>query len=900
VTRQTNPLPNDTEPIRRWLNGLFIGLPVVGFLILALLFIWQTVTGADSAAIVPVNLHSVLLADYSVDPNPTRLPSVRLNIIWDTIQDREPGATNLDERQATVLDSLLTPVPTVTPSLSSCEGVHFIYASQDTWVDSAAPGMTHGTGTNLQLGRNGENIKQLLLYFPIFESLPPNTLIHSARLEMDVSQVNGTLPAGALAFFGLSAPFGELDADWTAQPQFNAEYQTPELAFGSIHLWDVTEIVRDWMIGRYKNNGLVIAPQAGGDFEVVYYSREIVTEAIQSPDNAQGIPVGPRLVINCGGTLPQAVAMAIHTPTPTAKPEKPSSSPEDPDPESATSPTPVLLEATIPVVPSATFSPASPPNETPTTAPPQTPLPTLTPNPTLPPVPGSPTPSPPPPPPPSPSPPPPDGGDGDGGGGGDPPLPKADLGLSKSASVDPVVAGTRLTYTLKVMNNGPDTVTNVRLIDTIPQGVDLVSVTPSQGPGCTGTESVSCNLGRLVPGKAGSVSLIVDVNPDMSRVLSNAATVTADQTDPIPANNSARTVTRVISETDLVIDKDDMFDPVVAGENLTYTIKVFNGGPSNATGVIITDVLPATTSFLTASSGCNHLGGVVTCSVGNLAVGTSQPFTLAVNTDASIGNGAIITNTGFVTGQQFDPDLTNNLVTEPTSINEVADLAITKTDTPDPVVAGETLSYSLAISNNGPSDAGGITITDTLPTGVSFASASPGCSQSAGVVTCTLAGLSSGANLARTIVVTVNSATTGLLSNSVEISGNQFDPDSSNNSDLITTTVNAVADLQVSKTDTPDPVVAGETLSYSLAISNNGPSDAGGITITDTLPTGVSFASASPGCSESAGVVTCTLAGLSSGANLARTIVVTVNSATTGLLSNSVEIQRQSVRPGQQ
>jgi uncharacterized repeat protein (TIGR01451 family) len=377
-----------------------------------------------------------------------------------------------------------------------------------------------------------------------------------------------------------------------------------------------------------------------------------------------------------------------------------------------------------------------------------------------------------------------------------------------------------------------------------------------------------------------------------------ASRFSGNQFDPDSSNNSDTITTTVQTEADLQVSKTDTPDPVVAGETLSYSLAISNNGPSDAGGITITDTLPTGVSFASASPGCSESAGLVTCTLAGLSSGANLARTIVVTVNSATTG--LLSNSVEISGNQFDPDSSNNSDTITTTVQTEADLQVSKSDTPDPVVAGETLSYSLAISNNGPSNAGGITITDTLPTGVSFASASPGCSQSAGVVTCTLAGLSSGANLARTIVVTVNSATTAILTNNVEIRGNQFDPDSSNNSDLITTTVNAVADLQVSKTDTPDPVVAGETLSYSLAISNNGPSDAGGITITDTLPTGVSFASASPGCSQSAGVVTCTLAGLSSGANLARTIVVTVNSATTGLLSNSVEIQRQSVRPGQQ
>ncbi|MBI3459898.1 DUF11 domain-containing protein, partial [Candidatus Acetothermia bacterium] len=79
----------------------------------------------------------------------------------------------------------------------------------------------------------------------------------------------------------------------------------------------------------------------------------------------------------------------------------------------------------------------------------------------------------------------------------------------------------------------------------------------------------------------------------------------------------------------------------------------------------------------------------------------------------------------------------------------LTDLAVTKTDSPDPVIAGNNLTYTLTVTNNGPDNAGGVTVTDTLPGGVTFISAVPSqgsCSQSAGVVTCSLGTMANAAS----------------------------------------------------------------------------------------------------------------------------------------------------------
>jgi uncharacterized repeat protein (TIGR01451 family) len=116
-----------------------------------------------------------------------------------------------------------------------------------------------------------------------------------------------------------------------------------------------------------------------------------------------------------------------------------------------------------------------------------------------------------------------------------------------------------------------------------------------------------------------------------------------------------------------------------------------------------------------------------------------------------------------------------------------ADLSVTKTDDPDPVTAGSNLTYTVTVTNNGPDAATGVTLTDTLPTGVTFVSATSPCTQVSGVVTCDLGSLASGADATVEIVVTPTEA--GEISNGVAVTGNESDPDTANNSAEAVTTV---------------------------------------------------------------------------------------------------------------
>jgi uncharacterized repeat protein (TIGR01451 family) len=121
-----------------------------------------------------------------------------------------------------------------------------------------------------------------------------------------------------------------------------------------------------------------------------------------------------------------------------------------------------------------------------------------------------------------------------------------------------------------------------------------------------------------------------------------------------------------------------------------------------------------------------------------------------------------------------------------------ADLEVVKGDAPDPVLAGNSLTYTLTVTNHGPDPATGVTLTDTLPAEVAFASSNPGspaCGEAAGVVTCGLGGLSSGQSATVTLEVTVDPAAAGTITNGAEVTSDQLDPVASNGSVSETTTV---------------------------------------------------------------------------------------------------------------
>jgi uncharacterized repeat protein (TIGR01451 family) len=276
----------------------------------------------------------------------------------------------------------------------------------------------------------------------------------------------------------------------------------------------------------------------------------------------------------------------------------------------------------------------------------------------------------------------------------------------------------------------------------------------------------------------------------------------------------------------------------------------------------------------------------VTCA-GSSGTGTSA-FNFFSGGGPSTGDHALVTQP---TPASWTVDITDGAVgcTTPNTVQRLpsavgsgnlsllvtlnADLSLTKTDSPDPVSVGQPLTYTLTAANAGPNTATGVQIVDTLPANVTFVSASPGCVVGPpGTVTCTIGTLANGASAPRTITVTPTAAASPSITNSATVSGNEPDPTSGNNTATATTSVTPAANLSITKSASPAPVIPGNPITYTLTINNAGPSAAVNLTVTDTLPAGVGTPTVtSPGgfsCATQAAPpqLTCTMASLAAGA----------------------------------
>ena len=459
----------------------------------------------------------------------------------------------------------------------------------------------------------------------------------------------------------------------------------------------------------------------------------------------------------------------------------------------------------------------------------------------------------------------------------------ADIGIGKSALAS-VSASSNLVYTISVTNFGPSSASSVTVTDTLPAGVTFVS---ASGNGINNSGVVSWSLGTLANGQVSNVT--VTVTAPASGSLTNVATVSSPTGDPNSTNNvTPPVITTVTAVADIGIGK--LASAVVsASSNLVYTISVTNFGPSSASSVVVTDTLPANVTFVSASGGGVNNGGVVSWSLGTLANGQVSNVTVTVTAPAS----GTLTNTASVSSPTGDPNSTNN-VTPPviTTVTAVADIGIGKSALAS-VSASSNLVYTISVTNFGPSSASSVVVTDTLPAGVSFVSASGGGLNNGGVVNWTLGTLANGQ--VSNVTVTVTAPASGTLTNTASVSSPTGDPNSTNNiTPPVITTVTAVADIGIGKLASA-VVSASSNLVYTISVTNFGPSSASSVVVTDTLPAGVSFVSASGGGTNNSGVVSWSLGTLANGQ--VSNVTVTVTAPASGSLTNVASVSSPTGDP---
>ena len=466
----------------------------------------------------------------------------------------------------------------------------------------------------------------------------------------------------------------------------------------------------------------------------------------------------------------------------------------------------------------------------------------------------------------------------------------ADIGIAKVVSNPTPNFGSNVTFTITATNNGPSNATGVQVTDLLPAGLTFVSAAPSMGTYTSGTGL--WNIGALANGASATLGITTTVNT--SSPTTNTATKSAEnQPDSVPANDSG-SATIIPVAADIALTKAVDNTRPNQGTNVTFTITATNNGPSDATGVQVTDLLPAGLTFVSAvPSVGTYTSGTGLWDIGALANGANATLTVVATATGTIA----VTNTATKTAEvQPDPVAGNNTASA-TVTGQASDIAITKTaSTPTPN-QNSNVTFTITATNNGPSDATGVQVTDSLPAGLTFVSAVPSAgTYTSGTGLWDIGALANGANATLSIVATVT-GTTAVTNTATKTAEVQPDPVAGNNTASATVTGQA-ADIGIAKVVSNPTPNFGSNVTFTITATNNGPSNATGVQVTDLLPAGLTFVSAAPSMGTyTSGTGLWNIGALANGASATLSIIATVTStsATTNTATKTAEDQTDPV-----
>jgi uncharacterized repeat protein (TIGR01451 family) len=450
-------------------------------------------------------------------------------------------------------------------------------------------------------------------------------------------------------------------------------------------------------------------------------------------------------------------------------------------------------------------------------------------------------------------------------------VPTASLSVVNAGPVSGVVtAGTPISYTITLTNNGPDAANSVVLTDQpdfsgggVVAGSGTITPQPSNLDSFSLTinpDSVSATAnGALANGSVDTFLVTWNIDPSAAdgSVVTNTASASSSSPDVNPGQPASVTTT-VAQSADLAVTKTGP-TTITAGTTVTYSITVTNNGPSDAQTVQLTDTLASGLTLLSEkqtggtdsfSDNSSPTTNTITFNAATMAANSSDVFEVVAGAASSLADGLPIDDTASVFSNTNDPNPDNNNADSPGTVAVVSDLEVANNG-PATITAGSTVTYTLTLTNNGPSDAQfNVTLNDSLPNGLTPTSASQtGGSDNFGP------GMVAGntATFSATTVAAGNTDTFEVVAVADPglTQGTQLDATASvssvtansnpNPSATFTSTVAAVAGLVVTKTG-PDTITAGgAAFTYTISLANNGISDAQNVTLTDALPAGLTL-----------------------------------------------------------
>lgn len=483
------------------------------------------------------------------------------------------------------------------------------------------------------------------------------------------------------------------------------------------------------------------------------------------------------------------------------------------------------------------------------------------------------------------------------------------LALSAQAPAQ-VTAGRSITYTATLTNTGPSDAASPVVTFTVPAYTSFTSLAGPAGWTCVGTPDnkgqVACQTGTLAATGTADFTLVTSVNSNTPSGATLRTDVSAGAGDAVTTSTSASAMTN--ATTSSVLSLSALAPSAVdAGQNVAYTATLTNNGPSDAASPIVTFTVPAHTTFVSlngpAGWTCGSAPdgqGQVTCQTGTLVAGAAANFTLVANAASDAPHGGALTSNisaNAADAAGVSATAAAATVTTVSALNVVV-------QAPATVVAGQTVTYTATLANNGPSDAASAAVAFAVPAHTTFVSLTGSAGwtcdsapNARGQVSCHAAGLAVHGTASFALTFTVNSNVAGGSTLAASVAATS-DATANAGTASFGDAVAATSSLSVAETARAATIVAGQDAVFSVSMTNNGPSDAADPTVSFTLPAGTTLASLdaalgwSCGAPTGNGLVTCAgPRGLAAGTTAAFTLRVHTNAgAPAGTLTSSVTV----------
>ena len=501
----------------------------------------------------------------------------------------------------------------------------------------------------------------------------------------------------------------------------------------------------------------------------------------------------------------------------------------------------------------------------------------------------------------------------------------ADLRVTASSTALPGdAAGKPFSYAVTVSNGGPDPLPvgqNPTVSFRVPAGASITGTPAGSGWSCTpnsgwprsnppspGAEIICTRNDALATG-ASFPPITVPAVSNVTGTVTAAFGVGSSYLDGDLTNNATTVDASFGAGTDMGITKAFSLAAAGGGTQATFTLTARQVAGSPPTNVTVTDTLPAGMAYVSHSApapwACNWTAPLLSCTYPGTWSGGPASSLPAITLVANVTGSGAIPNTGIVSSDQADPVPGNN--THTVTVDNSADLRITKTPSISPVTLNQPYNWTVTVRNWGPQAilAGQtLTVTDTLPAGMELTAAPTGsgwsCSPTSGsgplVVTCTRAGPLAANASAPAITFPVRNTAAGALTNNACVAlGGAGPADSVPGNNCVgagNTGTTQQADLSIAKTVSAPRTVVGQPLAYTLTVSNSGPDVATNVIVNDVLNNllntgGLQSASASQGTCSPAGPangtsqnVSCNVGTLAVGGSA--TVTLTILPANTG------------------